>query len=60
MPKSTVTPAVVYRDVPKAIDWLKKNLGFQESWRIEDKGVLHGALLTSEGGEIFVRPPRKV
>lgn len=56
MPQAKFTPTLTYRDLPRAIDWLTRTFGFREVWRIEN----HGALLSFEGGEVYVREPRLV
>jgi uncharacterized glyoxalase superfamily protein PhnB len=56
MPTATVTPALTYRDMGRAIEWLTYTFGFREVWRIEN----HGALLSFGSGFIFVREPRVV
>jgi uncharacterized glyoxalase superfamily protein PhnB len=56
MPRAKITPALTYRDMGRAIEWLSHTFGFREVWRIES----HGALLEFEGAEVFVREPRVV
>jgi uncharacterized glyoxalase superfamily protein PhnB len=55
IPRSTITPTLIYNDMEKAVDWLGRTFGLQEVWRIED----HGALLSLDGAEVYVRGPRK-
>jgi uncharacterized glyoxalase superfamily protein PhnB len=55
VPRSTITPTLIYNDMEKAIDWLGRTFGLKEVWRIED----HGALLSLDGAEVYVRGPRK-
>lgn len=56
MPRAKVTPSLTYRNMERAIEWLRHTFGFQEVWRIEN----HGALLEFEGAEVFIREPRVV
>lgn len=54
MPRAVATPALVYRDMDKAVEWLTHTLGFRVEWHLPD----HGALLSLGDGEVFIRPPR--
>ena len=52
-----LTPYLLYRDVGKAISWLKKAFGFAESgerFTGKDGTVQHAAMSISKGGEIFM------
>ncbi len=55
VPRSTITATLIYDDMEKAIDWLSRTFDLKEVWRIED----HGALLSLDGAEVYVRGPRK-
>jgi uncharacterized glyoxalase superfamily protein PhnB len=52
-----LTPYLLYKDVGKALDWLRKAFGFTEFGdRFEgtDGTVQHAAMMISKGGEIFM------
>jgi uncharacterized glyoxalase superfamily protein PhnB len=56
VPVNTVLPHVVYRDLPTAIDWLIKTLGFEENYRYGDP--VQGAQLHLGGAYLMVRTAR--
>jgi uncharacterized glyoxalase superfamily protein PhnB len=73
MPAATVTPILVYEDVPEAVEWLCDTFGFRERVRIgehrvqlaigEDGAVVvtgrRVAETTGGGDPVTLRPPRR-
>lgn len=55
MPRATATPALIYQDMERAIEWLRHTFDFKVEWHLPG----HGALLSLGDGEVFVRPPRQ-
>ncbi len=54
----TVTPFLLYRDVPAAIAWLGSTFGFDERVRFADEnGVVTHAELSLGDGEVFLGHP---
>ena len=52
-----LTPYLLYKDVGKALDWLRKAFGFTEfgdRFEGKDGTVQHAAMIISKGGEIFM------
>ena len=65
-PGATVVPVLVYEDVAKAIDWLRRAFGFRERLRAAGHegrivhaqlSIGHGAVMIGASGAEF-RPPR--
>lgn len=52
VPVNTVLPHVVYRDLPRAIEWLKTNFGFREHYRYGDP--ISGAQMHLEDAWLMV------
>ncbi|MGA3041724.1 MAG: VOC family protein [Bryobacteraceae bacterium] len=59
-PPGTIVPTLVYKDVAKAIDWLREAFGFTERLRTppEPDGTIHHAQLAiGEGSVILAGQP---
>src|SRR5262245_44690683 len=50
MPECSIIPVLHYKDVPEAIEWLSRNFGFTERWRVAS----HRAQLSYEGCTIAI------